>query len=859
MELSKTALLSAAATMALSVGGAAFAQPTQQQAQAQTGLEEIVVTAQRRSENVQNIPVSVSAFTVNELQRRNITTTKDLIMFVPNLQGNSNTGLGTANVYFMRGLGNTESVATFDPPVGTYVDDIYIARQNMNNFSFFDLEGIEVLRGPQGTLFGRNTSGGAINVKLRKPGDEARGFGEISYGRFDAIMARASVDAPINDNFSTQFAGFYSHTDGYVKAINTGQELNGSKSYGLRAALRAKPSDTVTWDLSANHMYDNQLNALNFECQMFKSGVASPGAPANCKGRFAITGYKKNPGGSSLSNVLIGIPGPGAAPNTFVANAQFVPYTIANGKANQELGNKTSQSIFASNIEIAAEDVTVNFITGYLKLDQKYNFDFQDGRAGRSLALPNPVPLFIAAAAGVVSPNGGPLVLDNKSKADEFTQEVKATGNLSDSVKYVAGVYYFHDKNETDYVDINTGFLPPVAPQTAASFRPYRTTVSGDRLLNNNTTSVAAYVQADVDITEQFSATAGIRYTDERKTLRIKDQRDPRVNPIVAGVQRPDFRLETANLARAGFPDKLVTKLWTPHFALNFQANDDVLLFVTATRGFRSGGWNVRGLDITTFAPFFAEKVWAYEAGMKSQWADDRFRANVTLFDNEVSGFQLPSSFVPITGIATFITGNAADFRSKGVEGEFQALPMDGLTLFTTVGHQKTKYTNIPASSVTQQANCKALRATGNPGAGVCATAIVTYDGNIAKPARTPEWTLAAGASYDIETSMGVKVSPSVNVSHESSYETAGANLSYYINAAGVVNVTGDGKFVSGSHTSGFTVVNASLAIESDDEAWRAVVDCSNCFNRVWSQSSVSGYSFITPPGVWSVRIKRSF
>ena len=112
---------------------------------------------------------------------------------------------------------------------------------------------------------------------------------------------------------------------------------------------------------------------------------------------------------------------------------------------------------------------------------------------------------------------------------------------------------------------------------------------------------------------------------------------------MIAGVVRTDLRLNTANLAAFKFPTELPTKLWTPHFALNYKVSDDVLVFATATRGFRSGGYNVRGGDISSFAPFFAEKVWSYEVGTKSEFLDRRLRANITLFDTEVTGFQLPS------------------------------------------------------------------------------------------------------------------------------------------------------------------------------------------------------------------------
>jgi iron complex outermembrane receptor protein len=220
----------------------------------------------------------------------------------------------------------------------------------------------------------------------------------------------------------------------------------------------------------------------------------------------------------------------------------------------------------------------------------------------------------------------------------------------------------------------------------------------------------------------------------------------------------------------------------------------------------------------------------------------------------------LPTSFVQANGAATFITQNAADFRDRGAELELSALPMDGLTTFVSIGYQDAKYRNIPASTVAQQAACVAARAAGQTGSGtVCAVGIVTYDGKIAVPARVPHWTIAAGASYEIETSMGWKVIPAVNVAYQSRSESSGANLSFFISPAGTYNVTGDGKFVSGSRTDPFTTVNASIALEDNNKTWRVSAECSNCFNEVWSQSAVSGYSFISPPATWAIRVKRWF
>jgi iron complex outermembrane receptor protein len=191
-------------------------QPATETAQEEDGgVEDIVVTAQRRRERLQQVPIAITAFTAESLAVRGVTSALDLTQFVPKLVGLSNTGLGSANSYYLRGVGNTESIATFDPPVGTYIDDIYISRQNANDFNIFDVERVEVLRGPQGILFGRNTTGGAIAMHLRAPGETLGGYAEAGYGAYDAKLLRASIDLPVGDRFGFRLSGFWQEDDGY--------------------------------------------------------------------------------------------------------------------------------------------------------------------------------------------------------------------------------------------------------------------------------------------------------------------------------------------------------------------------------------------------------------------------------------------------------------------------------------------------------------------------------------------------------------------------------------------------------------------------------------------------------------------
>ena len=217
------------------------------------GLQDIIVTAQRRPEKVQSIPVAVSAFTEQTIRALNLNDAISVSKYVPSMISQHNAGLATANSYFLRGLGNTQSAATFDPPVGTYVDDIYVARQNANNYAYFDTERVEVLRGPQGTLFGRNTTGGAVNLIMRKPSEDFGGRFEVTGGSYRRFTVKGSVDAPISEKILTKLSAFYVTDRGFLKNITTGEHLNGDKSYGVRGDVRLKPTDALTIDLSGEY------------------------------------------------------------------------------------------------------------------------------------------------------------------------------------------------------------------------------------------------------------------------------------------------------------------------------------------------------------------------------------------------------------------------------------------------------------------------------------------------------------------------------------------------------------------------------------------------------------------------------
>lgn len=850
--------LAGAAILALTVGSqAALAQTQTAQAQSaqRTTLEEIVVTAQRRAESVQSIPVSVSAFSAAELERRNITNTLDIVQYVPNLVGHNNTGLGTANTYYIRGSGNTESLASQDPPIGTYVDDIYISRQAANNFSLFDIERIEVLRGPQGTLFGRNTTGGAVSMIMRKPGEEVGGFAEASYGRFNAFGARASVDAPVNAKFLTKVSGYYNRADGYVQNTTTGEKMNGDTGWGVRGAARGLLSDVFTWDLSALHTETKADNIVNFDCD--------PGNPANCDGRFVTTGIRRNNAGAN----------------------QAAPLVIANGKGNLPAGSDTRFTMLASNLQAAFDAVTVNAITGWVKVNQDYYIDFFDGRSAPSFAfatdpatgrptLANLANNIVAIPAVRRVASGG-FALANIAETTQFSQEFKANGTLfGDRLAYVTGLYYIKEKNDTDFADI---FNAAGAPALLA-----------DRRLKNTTEAWAAYAQFDFSLTDQFKLTAGIRYTDEKKEFNYSDNRAIcQVSPLPAAcLSDANFAAVDVDLNPATppifIPREQQAKIWTPRFAINYTPAEDILLFASATRGFKSGAQSGRATTVRTALPTDPEKVWSYEAGAKTEWFDNRLRFNISGFYQETQDLQVGSATVnALTGALAFTTRNFAGLEVKGAEIEMQAVPIEGLTLSLSAGLQDAKYTldpNAPAidqynvlSVSVQQRECQAaLGGQASPrgdtrtatarAQSFCGNGILRPDGQLATPVRSPKVTLALGATYEMPVeSLGVAFIPSVNVIYTGKQEVGTTNISFYRSASGVFNITGDGEFVSGSFSKAHTVVNASVAVETLDERYRFSLECDNCFGTTYVQATLSNFSYLNPPSSWTARLRAKF
>ena len=666
-------------------------------------LEEVLVTAERREASVQDVPIAVSAYSEEMIERLQIDDTLDLINVVPNLFGGNNTGLGTANMYYLRAQGNDESISSFDPPVGTYVDDVYITRQNVNNVALFDVERIEVLRGPQGTLYGRNTTGGAISVVMKKPSDTMQGYVEAGAGNWGKTMVRGSIDLPLSENVLTKFSAYYVDTDGYLENRTDGKDYNEADLTGIRAALRWLISDSMTWDIAVDGG---------------KSEVAN------------IHGFLDGDDRYSLSVLGSGLP---------------------MGGGMSDYGNEVDTLNITSNLAWDAMGGTANLIFGSRSIEQDFllNFPF-------SLDF---FPDF--------------FIIDNQGEHDMYSAELKWSGDIMDGRAFLqTGVYYMDEDNTVDFVDyLDLAAVGVPAPPSTAFL------TLADRVLSNTTESFAVYAQADIKIGNNGTLTLGARYTDEEKTV--------------------DFQgtVNSAGMVAAGIPLSQSEQEITPRIAYAHKFTDNLMMYASATNGFKSGGWNARGSSSAALQAFAPETIWSYELGMRGDWMDGRLRTNITMFYSDLEDLQTTSA----TPDGQFLTTNAGGLEVPGIEAEITALPTDNWQIFAALGWQNAEYQDLPGGCVTPNADLAAYDA----------------DCNIAEPKRSPHQTYTLGTSVDFSLG-GVTVTPNIMLRYLGSQYPGTRNSGY---------------------NESVTLLNAGVKLSMADSRWELNLECKNCGDKTYTQS----------------------
>ena len=676
------------AWLAIAVTACTFTLPLAPAAQEQGILEEIIVTAQKRAQNIQDIPVAVTALSGENLVELGITDMFDLQQSVPGLRVDQSQTATTAN-FSIRGIGTSSQNFGLEPSVGLYVDGVYRARQSSMINELADVERVEVLRGPQGTLFGRNSSAGAVLLNTVAPSHEADAYLELGYGNLDLFSANGAFGGSlVEDVLAVRMTAFMTSRDGFVDAVGEGGNLlNDRDRYGGRAQLLYTPTEDISLRVILDY---SEIDEICCAAATFRNNLFS---------------FDGRPGSDALLASL-GVP--------LLNEDQFTDYVVHMNRLPVSR-NEDSGVSAELNWNLGAAH-TLTAISAY-----------------RTFNTTDDADVDFNAADIVERYNGG--------ESEMFSQELRLSGS-SGRLDYLAGAYYFNQNLDSwttttlgaDFEafavggnpDLGTlvgtinalsaltgGFVPMTAPAVLPGGR------SLDVMLQDHE-AWALFSQVDVKLLEQWSLSAGIRYTDEKKRLDgtftqgntgpppdftaigtnlfLASQGLAQLDPsLLAPLVYPGwgFYLVPVFAPRPGVDETLGSDQVTWNAKLSWTPHDDLLLYAGYATGFKSGGTNTDRIPAAFSQVFGAEKSDSFEAGLKLVLPQQNLRVNLALHYTTIDDFQ--SNTFTGTG---FNLRNAGKLETKGGELEVAWSPLIGLALSGSYAYNEAEYDEF------EMANC---------------------------------------------------------------------------------------------------------------------------------------------------------
>lgn len=606
-------------------------------------IPDIIVTAQKRADRVQSIPVAVTAFDQQTLDSPTVDDLRDLASRVPSLVVDTVAAGPSAAAISIRGISFEDIEKSFDPTVGVVVDGVFIGTNTGQLLDSFDLERLEVLRGPQGTLFGRNTIAGVINVTRTRPTEEAGVRGSFAYSNFDTKRGRLVVNSGLLGGFvALKGYAFYDKTDGYYRNVtkNKREGQYETLSGGITAAIT--PSDSIKLLLTYEHQRE--------------------------RGETIVASLSET--GKDLICLASGAPG-------------FAPARECNRSRLEDRGLYTTFSEIATPVRNDTDAVTANIdvdlgngfsfasVTGYRTNKESVRQDF-DGTSAQ--------------------------FFDTLRSQDyeQFSQELRIVGDVSDSLNLLVGAYYFHSNYQNNQ---RTTLGPVLAGGAPAELRQY---------VDHSTESYAGFADARFKITDRLTLGAGARYTRDKKAIfnnygrigalvRLTQPNFDGQSCVTVtgtfspapGVVLPVYAAANNCTASKGF------NKFTYRGNVDYQITPSKLVYLSFSKGFRSGGFNGRASGPTSLGPYDPETVDAYEAGLKADWLDRRLRTNIALYHTKYNNKQEeivqpspPGSPSP----QETVVKNASSARINGAEVEVIAQPSRELSFRASFSYTDAKF-----------------------------------------------------------------------------------------------------------------------------------------------------------------------
>ena len=787
---------------------------------AKSAIGEVVVTAQFTKQNLQQTPLSITAVTGAMMDARAQTRLSDIAAQAPNVQLEPNpAGAGNSLKAYIRGVGQSDQDPALDPGVGIYVDDVNFGTVTGSIFDLLDLDRVEILRGPQGTLSGMNSLGGSIKLYSKRPDGSNGGFVEGTLGSLSRVDVRASADfTVVPDKLFMRIAGVSRHHDGYVTRLDyacvhpndpyvvsgaiargnsnpdckLGDEGNQNMS-ALRLSGRWTPNEKLEVNVIGDWTDDNsatQADTLLNAAEIFPgNSLAYAGAPYD--NRFVAYGPNR---GDTVMN------------NPYITYANFVDpgYTY---KAIDTAGNPGAPN--GAWAPTPQDGIHSWGVSGNVEWRGSDHFGLTSITAYRH---------YVATST---DDNGGAPIVQVMELARfthmQFSQELRAHGSiLDDKVDYTLGGIYFHQKtvyaNREDDPFLAIAFGPPNKPTFD---------FLGDDPVVTNTE--AAFGHAIWKATDKLSIAGGVRYTHERKAYTFERLNLDGVTPYLPLSNPADPLNGKTGVFDGGHWDYRadVAYQWTP----------DVMTYAQFSTGFKGGGISPRPYVPEQAIPFGPETLNAYEAGFKSAWFDHRMTLNVAGFYNQYNDYQAPASIcVDASGtplaepFGTILCGeyqNVADATVKGIEAETQIHPIPGLTIEGAISYLDFKFgkPKRPTNAVIQGASA--------PGIG------------------DVKWSI--GAQYAVPFVMGGTLTPRFDLNHTPGF-CNGLNATLNCNAL--------------SRNDSYNLLNARLTYRSADGNWSTSLEVTNVTDKLYYFNKfASSYTEAQPgmPREWMISVRRNF
>ena len=826
LYIASASLLSiAAATPAVAAQPAAqpadqpATQPTDQPAAnqpAQTGTPDIVVTAQFREQRLQDTPLSITAVPAQLLEQRGQSSLAEVTNQAPNVQlRQAGSSFGDSLTAFVRGVGQADFDPALEPGVGMYIDDVYYSSLTGANFELLDLERVEVLRGPQGTLQGRNSEGGTIRLISRRPDANPDAFLEVGYGSRNLLSVRGGTNFTIADGLYARISGTARQQDGYVDRIDYGCSHPGSGVPALRGAgncvidrqggightavrgqLRYHPNTDIDIMLSADYTHIDQTSTagvLTYANLDNPNTNPAPGVPFDSRficGRFCNYAQFSQPAGtfqvSPFGQIALGL------------NPTY-PMSASAGDDRQRFDGWN----IAGNIDWhLADHVTLQSITAYREWKIRFNSD--DDQSPANINLGN-----------------------DRLSYWFFSQEGRLNADLASNLQLTVGGYY-SDQRTTYYTLQDIRYVAATIPGFGYSpFFPLQF-VGNDPVNSNNW---AAFGTAIWHPVQGLTLTGGLRYTEEHKDYTYR-----RLNYDGTRYSGPNGAFAVLDGTTANYDGHRLD--WRG--SIDYRFSPAVLAYATVSTGFKGGGTNPRPFNAAQARSFNPETLTNYEIGLKTDLFNRAVRFNISAFYDRFTNIQIPVLSCPQFGGPgpCALPENAGNANITGVELETFIHPTQGLTIDGSLSYIHFKYRCVLITVV------RAL----NPGeTDSCSSDPTIIGTQPTPPPGIPAWKWSWGIQYEIPA-FGGTLTPRFDMSYQSHQNGAAG--------AGPLGAI-----------AGYTLANARLTWRTENNHWQIAAEVSNLFDKYYYLNNFdlrgAGAGFISAqpghPREWTVTITRRF